>query len=158
ALGRGVALAERLFAERTSLAFWQRAAILTVIATLALVFHKRTQERLAERARLVAEPSRAPRRLEPLGWARGDGVEWGGMGQWIKDHAAPGDTMAAGAAGAMPYHAGIPNLDLFGLCDEYVAHHGDKIGSRPGHQRFAPMSYIKQRAPTFLVLNSEDIT
>jgi hypothetical protein len=72
------------------------------------------------------------------------------MGRWIAARADPPDWMAVGAAGAMPYHAGIRNLDTFGLCDAYVARHGRQVGTRPGHQRFAPREYILSKDPVFL--------
>ncbi|HQK20800.1 MAG TPA: hypothetical protein PLJ27_25280, partial [Polyangiaceae bacterium] len=55
--------------------------------------------------------------------------------------------------GAMPYFAGISNLDTFGLCDEFVAHHGAIVASRPGHQRFAPFDYMMRRRPTFVFVD-----
>src|SRR5690606_8259959 len=59
-------------------------------------------------------------------------------------------TMATGAAGAAPYTSGLPNVDLFGLNDEWVARHGRVVGNRPGHQRSAGVPYITKRKPTFL--------
>ena len=58
--------------------------------------------------------------------------------------------MAVGAAGAMPYYAGLPNLDTFGLCDAHVARHGKIVSSRPGHQRFASRRYILSKRPVFI--------
>jgi hypothetical protein len=58
--------------------------------------------------------------------------------------------MATGAAGAMPYFAGISALDTLGLCDEYVARYGRDNGNRPGHQREAPEAYVLAKSPTFM--------
>lgn len=140
---------------------WVSPNTSTVVAgalgTLLSLFHAHHQLLLGQRALQIAEPERAARHLEPLGWTREYALRWAAVGRWIADYAGPGDTMAIGAAGALPYFARIPNLDLFGLCDEYIAHHGQQIGTRPGHQRFAPQSYILQKNPTFLILNAEAV-
>jgi hypothetical protein len=77
------------------------------------------------------------------------------MGRWIAQHAAKGDRMAVGAAGAMPYFAGLYNLDTFGLCDAWIAHHGPIVSNRPGHQRFAPRSDILKHKPAFLLIGND---
>lgn len=60
--------------------------------------------------------------------------------------------MAMGAAGAAPFYAGsaVSNLDILGLCDRYVAREGIVVGSRPGHQRRAPIGYTLSKRPVFL--------
>ena len=133
---------------------WGRAAV-GGLGLLLVMGHGLHQRRVADRAMQLAEPERAVRHLEPLGWTRVYALRWAAVGRWIADLARPGDTLAVGAAGAMPYFAGLPNLDLFGLCDAHVAHHGHVIGTRPGHQRFAPHGYLLERRPTFLFLNPE---
>jgi hypothetical protein len=106
---------------------------------------------------LSETPDAARRELgiEPLGWTRLYALRWAAMGRWIASVAEPDDWMAVGAAGAMPYYAGIRNLDTFGLCDEWVAHEGPVIGHRPGHQRFAPHEYILARDPVFLLIGND---
>ncbi len=133
---------------------WGRAAAWG-LGLLLMAGHGLHQRRVADRAMQIAEPERAARHLEPLGWTREYALRWAAVGRWLADLARPGDTMAVGAAGAMPYFAGLPNLDLFGLCDAHIAHHGQVIGTRPGHQRFAPHGYLLERRPTFLFLNPE---
>ncbi|MFI5300321.1 MAG: hypothetical protein ACHREM_19710 [Polyangiales bacterium] len=133
------------------------AVACTALAAQLLARHRHQQIELGDRAMQVAEPERGKRNLEPLGWTQLYARKWAAMGRWIAAHAKPGDTMAAGAAGAMPYFAGIPSLDLFGLCDAFIAHDGLVIGSRPGHQRTAPQWYIVEKKPTFLVINSEEL-
>lgn len=118
-----------------------------------LVVHGRNQVQLRERALQVSEPSRAEQGVEPLGWTRLYARRWGALGRWVSSLAEPDEWMAVGAAGAMPYYAGISNLDTFGLCDDFVAHHGASAGSRPGHQRFAPFDYMVRRRPTFIFVN-----
>ena len=93
-----------------------------------------------------------PLRIEPLHWTRDYGLRWSALGRWIAAHAKPGDGMAMGAAGAAPFYAGLDvwNLDILGLCDAYVAREGIVVGSRPGHQRRAPLRYTLAKRPVFL--------
>jgi hypothetical protein len=126
----------------------------TIGAALVLA-HASGQHTLAERAKQVREPERSKRGIEPLGWTRLYALRWAAMGRWIARHAHADDRMAVGAAGAMPYFAGIYNLDTFGLCDAWIAHHGPVVGNRPGHQRFAPRSYILKNKPAFLLIGND---
>lgn len=102
---------------------------------------------------------------KPTGWLDG---KWEGVaamdrfarvgravGQWMHEH-LPSDTLiTVGAAGAVPYGAGVPVIDAFGLVDPNIAHLPNMRphqgpGARPGHQLMAPHSYIKQRDPDLL--------
>ncbi|MCU0657734.1 MAG: hypothetical protein MUF64_21475 [Polyangiaceae bacterium] len=135
-----------------------RAAVFVLaLGAGAAVGHGWHQHQVGRRAMQVAEPERAARHIEPLGWTREYALRWAAVGRWMAEVARPGDTMAVGAAGAMPYFARMPSLDLFGLCDAYIARHGVQIGTRPGHQRYAPRWYILERQPTFLVLEPEAV-
>ncbi len=60
------------------------------------------------------------------------------LGRWLRTAAAPGDTVAVTAAGAIPYFSGLPALDVLGINDP-------RVGSRavrhtgawaPGHHRY----------------------
>ncbi|MCA9530760.1 MAG: hypothetical protein KC543_11540, partial [Myxococcales bacterium] len=128
---------------------------LAAIAALALLAYGAGQRDLRARALEVSEPGRAARGIEPLGWTRSYALRWAAMGRFIGGLARPGDWMAVGAAGAMPFYAGIDNLDTLGLCDAWVAHHAPVVGDRPGHQRFAPLPYILARRPVFLLIGND---
>jgi arabinofuranosyltransferase len=131
----------------------RRVEVALLVLGIALVGgHGLHQLELGDRARQVREPTRSERGIEPLGWTRLYAKRWAAMGRWIASMAEDDDWMAVGAAGAMPYYAGIRNLDTFGLCDAYVAHHGIPVGHRPGHQRFAPRSYILSKDPVFVLV------
>jgi len=93
--------------------------------------------------------------VEYVKFTRTYALRWGATGRWIAAHARPGDRMAIGAAGAMPYFAGIPSTDVLGLCDAWVARHGDVNGTRPGHQRHAPLDYTLSKRPVFLFEEDE---
>jgi len=74
-------------------------------------------------------------------------------GRWMREH-LPSDTLVSvGAAGAMPYAAGVQIIDAYGLVDpelaEQVTPRSDER-ARPGHQIVAPLSYIKARDPDLL--------
>jgi len=125
------------------------------IACALLLTHASSQHTLTQTARQIGEPERAKRGIEPQGWTRLYALRWAAMGRWIAQHAAEGDRMAVGAAGAMPYFAGIYNLDTFGLCDAWIAHHGPIVSNRPGHQRFAPREYILKHKPAFLLIGND---
>lgn len=100
-------------------------------------------------------PKDAPKRphgVERIGWTRTAALQWAALGRALSQRARRGDSMAMGAAGAGPYTAQMKNLDLFGLTDTWVAHHGRTVSSRPGHQRFASNEYIREWKPTYLLL------
>ena len=133
---------------------WARIA--AVLATLgAIAFHLERQISMDREASIINSPSRRPFGLEPLEWTRVYGNRWRGIGRWLATIKAPGDSTAIGAAGSVPYYSGLPNLDLFGLNDVQIAHHGRVIGNRPGHQRFASMDYLLAKKPTFIFMNPE---
>lgn len=113
------------------------------------------QQRLRSTALAISEPARAAAGVEPLGWTRLHALRWAAMGRWIASMASPGDWMAVGAAGAMPFYAGISNLDTFGLNDAFVAKNAPVVGDRPGHQRFAPLDYILSKEPVFLLIGND---
>jgi hypothetical protein len=140
-----VALAHEL-ASRNDISSRGEVAIALAAAPLYLM----GQFALRSRALQEQEPSRAELRIEPLGWTKRHAAEWADSGRFLRAHAHPGDTMAAGAAGALPYYAGLPNLDLLGLTDGEVARHGILISNRPGHQRLATREYVLARHPTYL--------
>ena len=102
---------------------------------------------------------------KPTGWLDG---KWEGVatmdrfarvgrvvGEWMHDNLPPDTLITVGAAGAVPYGAQVRVIDAFGLVDPNLVHH-PKVrpmkgkGARPGHQIYAPSSYIKERDPDLL--------
>jgi arabinofuranosyltransferase len=62
-------------------------------------------------------------------------------------------TIAVGAAGAIPYFSDLRTVDILGINDAWVAREGILLaGSRPGHTRIAPVSYLVARRVTLVVL------
>lgn len=64
----------------------------------------------------------------------------------------PPVSIATMAAGAIPYYATLPTVDMLGLNDPWVIAHGHKVTGKPGHERVAPLSYLIDRRIT-LVMN-----
>lgn len=74
-------------------------------------------------------------------------------GDWLREHVPPGTLVSVGAAGAMPYASELPVVDAYGLVDPGVLEVAKPVtgrGARPGHQLYAPMSYIESRDPDLL--------
>lgn len=124
-----------------------------LIVLLVLPAFGLSQWALRTRSLALSEAKRTAYWIEPIGWTRKYAHVWADVGRFVKAHAAPGDTMAAAAAGAAPYYAELPSIDLFGLADAEVARHGHPNGVRPGHQRFATLEYVLRKRPTFLMLD-----
>lgn len=72
------------------------------------------------------------------------------VGWWLKNNARPGDLIAVNHAGAVPYHSGLPTIDMVGLNDLHIAR-------VPGgkHVKWDP-EYVLRRKPTYVVLNTRD--
>ena len=60
---------------------------------------------------------------------------------------APGQiVMAVGNLGVMPYFSELPTIDMLGLADAHVAHHGVALDTYyPGHLQVAPIAYLVER-------------
>lgn len=73
-----------------------------------------------------------------------EGDNWIGIGQVLRrDLPEHSDVkIATTAAGALPYFAHLPAVDMLGLCDPWVARHGVELGLQIGHTRAAPMGYL----------------
>jgi len=78
---------------------------------------------------------------------------WEGIGRRLGELFGDSDqvVMATYAAGAIPYHAKLPTVDMFGLNDRWVARHGIATGSRTGHFREAPLEYLIRRRVSLAV-------
>lgn len=72
------------------------------------------------------------------------------VGQWMAPHLRPDDLLTVGGAGAQVWYARARAVDAFGLTDRFIAHEVPAHSARPGHQKFAPDSYLLSRRPTIL--------
>lgn len=70
------------------------------------------------------------------------------VGRWLAEHTPPDTLLATGVAGALPYYAERPMIDILGLTDEHISHMPPtSLGhERPGHDK-TDTSYVMQRQP-----------
>ena len=79
---------------------------------------------------------------------------WTEIGESLKSHfhgASPPVKIATTAAGAIPYYAELPALDMHGLNDRFVATHGKLWRTMPGHWRLAPHRYLVEAGVNLVV-------
>jgi arabinofuranosyltransferase len=75
------------------------------------------------------------------------------MGYWLAANTDPDDVIALSAAGAIPYYAQRPVIDMLGLNDRHIARHGAvRHRAQPAHKRY-DAAYVLDRAPEFILLN-----
>jgi hypothetical protein len=92
----------------------------------------------------------ADRGIDTPGFLRWYTADRAAIGKWFGQYARPDDYAAVGGAGAQVYFSRIRSLDCYGLSDEHIAHEVRPISSRPGHQKYAPDSYILSKRPTII--------
>ncbi len=63
-------------------------------------------------------------------------------------NAQPGDSLACGDAGALPYYSGLRTIDILGLNDSHIAHLKGSFYDK------TDSDYVLSRQPTYLVLLS----
>jgi arabinofuranosyltransferase len=92
-----------------------------------------------------------------LGWMLRDRIETYTregevLGRWLAKTAAPTDTLATTASGAIPYFSGLPTIDVLGLNDPLVRfrppHH--RGAWAPGHHRY-DIEHLLDQAPQWIV-------
>jgi arabinofuranosyltransferase len=76
---------------------------------------------------------------------------WWSAAEWLSGNASKQDLVAVGAAGIIPYHTGLPTLDMYGLNDLHIAHLTvARLGSGlAGHEKFDPV-YILEKRPEYI--------
>jgi arabinofuranosyltransferase len=72
-------------------------------------------------------------------------------GKWLGENASPGATLATTAAGIIPYYSGLYTIDMMGLTDPYVARHGRRTFTLPGHGLSAT-DYILDKKPDYILV------
>lgn len=71
---------------------------------------------------------------------------WRAMGVRLREILGRANaTIATTAAGAIPYESRLKTVDMLGLTDPWVAHHGRTFSETPGHFRVAPLRYLVER-------------
>ena len=92
-----------------------------------------------------------------LGWMLRDHIgtytrEGETLGRWLARTAAPTDTVATTASGAIPYFSGLPAIDVLGLNDPLVRHRPPRHRGAwaPGHHRY-DIEHLLDQAPQWIV-------
>lgn len=119
------------------------AAILGVpLAGLIFLFASQVPEQLeAEQARVQS--------------VREDVQYWRALGNWF-DENQPEAVVARNAVGAFGYYSEVNVVDMLGLNDEYIAHHGTKDPTNlPGHQT-GDGPYVLSREPDYIMLSDAE--
>jgi hypothetical protein len=89
--------------------------------------------------------------VDRIGWLKMFEGQCRAIGLYLRDTAPPDASIATTAAGIIPYYSRLYTLDVLGLNDEYIAHEVPARGSRPGHTKSAPESYLLQKQIDYLV-------
>ncbi|HKU37069.1 MAG TPA: hypothetical protein VJR89_02950 [Polyangiales bacterium] len=87
-----------------------------------------------------------------LGAMRAYVENWQVIGSWMHPHVPPDFTITSSAIGIAAwsvYPARV--IDARGLADRWVARHGERQTFRPGHEVFAPDSYLLAKHPELLM-------
>jgi arabinofuranosyltransferase len=81
--------------------------------------------------------------------------DWSVIGRALRRELANTDPLVAlDAVGAVPWYSGLRTVDQLGLNDAFVAEHGlraDASYRRPGHQRHASLTYLRERGVNFVI-------
>jgi arabinofuranosyltransferase len=77
------------------------------------------------------------------------------IGLWLREHTEPGTLIGTGIAGALPYYADRPVLDMLGLNDLHIAHIDEPtIGQGVAGSEKTDNDYILRRQPVYIPFNS----
>ena len=73
--------------------------------------------------------------------------DWEGVGQALQRDLGERSTarIATTAAGAIPYYADLPAVDMLGLTDRWIATNGKRVSLQIAHNRLAPLSYLVEQ-------------
>jgi hypothetical protein len=77
------------------------------------------------------------------------------IGLWLRDNTTPGTLIGTGIAGALPFYAERPVLDMLGLNDLHIAHmEAPTIGQGVAGSEKTDNDYILRRRPDYIPYNS----
>lgn len=75
---------------------------------------------------------------------------WAEIGWWLRDNAAPSESIAALGAGAIAFYSERPVIDLLGLTERHIARVAPSEGAAPGHEKRDPAYVLDVRRPTYI--------
>jgi hypothetical protein len=76
------------------------------------------------------------------------------VGNWLHEHEPPGTWIAVNPAGALPYEADLPAIDMLGLTDREIARTpipGLGMGRLAGHEKGNGASVLRRRPEVILI-------
>jgi arabinofuranosyltransferase len=85
---------------------------------------------------------------------RAEDENWAGVGKLLAKHFAEAEEpviIATTAAGAIPYFARLPTIDMMGLNDPWIARNEKVRSPRPGHQKRASLAYLQRKNVNLIV-------
>lgn len=93
--------------------------------------------------------------VDSIGWLSQFVEQCSAVGKWIDANTPADASLATTAAGALPFYARRYTVDIFGLSDEWIAHHVPARGTRPGHTKSAPLEYLLGKEVDYLVYHPQ---
>ena len=80
---------------------------------------------------------------------------WIEVGSWFRENASPDSIIAVNPAGIIPYYSELTTVDMLGLNDFHIAHHGKKdLSLRAGHQS-GDGAYVLSRQPDYVMFGAK---
>jgi len=89
--------------------------------------------------------------VDSIGWLAMFAEQCTAIGTWLGENADTDASLATTAAGIVPYYSRLYTVDVLGLNDEWVAHNVPARGSRPGHTKSAPLSYLLEKQVDYML-------
>ena len=89
--------------------------------------------------------------IDSIGWLNQFVGQCRSVGEWLNQNTPPSTRLATTAAGVISYYSQRHTVDLLGLNDEWIAHHAQPRGNRPGHTKSAPFLYPIQKKVEYLI-------
>jgi hypothetical protein len=72
-------------------------------------------------------------------------------GEWLRDNYPPNTTIAIASIGRVPYYSRLPTIDMLGLTDAHIAHHGKaERHGLTGHLKY-DAEYVLSRKPDLVL-------
>lgn len=77
---------------------------------------------------------------------------WVHAGDWLRQHAEPGDWLATPVAGAIPFRSGLRTIDMVGLNDRHIARRPARLGGvNKDHEKY-DTAYVLGRRPDWIYI------
>ena len=78
--------------------------------------------------------------------------DWGRVGRYLAEHAAPDASICTMAIGAVGYYSGLRIIDAYGIVDPFIAHQPRRLGAGcAGHEKY-DSAYVLSRKPTYILI------